>query len=244
MSRFHISSTFVNAAILTFAACMVFLQVFDSAAAGRVTREDGVVEWSTALLYLAAAGLFAWLAWKGPRRGWFWRLGLAVMFVLVAGEEISWGQRLLGFGTPETFENANVQQEFNLHNLDGIHGNVRAAGLLIVGVLCFLMPLADRLIEPVHRLFQHFAVPVFPLQATFAVALAMGFMVYPRIVSGEVVFAMDEVAELFLAVGFFWHAMSTYALYSTPTSARVATPHVLGAANPMSPTLRTATREQ
>jgi len=34
------------------------------------------------------------------------------------GEEISWGQRLFGFGTPKLINKYNVQGEFNLHNLD------------------------------------------------------------------------------------------------------------------------------
>jgi hypothetical protein len=44
-------------------------------------------------------------------------LGLAVVFFFGAGEEISWGQRILGFETPESVSQVNRQEEFNLHNL-------------------------------------------------------------------------------------------------------------------------------
>ena len=44
-------------------------------------------------------------------------LGLAALFFFGAGEEISWGQRILGFGTPQSLSQVNRQQEFNLHNL-------------------------------------------------------------------------------------------------------------------------------
>ena len=44
-------------------------------------------------------------------------LGLAILFLFGAGEEISWGQRILGFQTPETLSEVNRQEEFNLHNL-------------------------------------------------------------------------------------------------------------------------------
>src|SRR6185503_10252542 len=44
-------------------------------------------------------------------------LGLALLFFFGAGEEISWGQRILGFATPETLSHINRQEEFNLHNL-------------------------------------------------------------------------------------------------------------------------------
>ena len=44
-------------------------------------------------------------------------LGLALLCLLAAGEEISWGQRLLGLETGEAFRKLNYQGETNLHNL-------------------------------------------------------------------------------------------------------------------------------
>jgi hypothetical protein len=44
-------------------------------------------------------------------------LGLAALFFFGAGEEISWGQRILGFETPDSISQVNRQEEFNLHNL-------------------------------------------------------------------------------------------------------------------------------
>lgn len=44
-------------------------------------------------------------------------LGLAFLFFFGAGEEISWGQRILGFQTPDTLTQVNRQEEFNIHNL-------------------------------------------------------------------------------------------------------------------------------
>jgi hypothetical protein len=44
-------------------------------------------------------------------------VGLALLFFFGAGEEISWGQRLLGFETPQALSQVNRQEEFNLHNL-------------------------------------------------------------------------------------------------------------------------------
>ena len=47
-------------------------------------------------------------------------LGLAFLFFFGAGEEISWGQRILGFQTPQTLSQVNRQEEFNLHNLTAL----------------------------------------------------------------------------------------------------------------------------
>jgi len=41
---------------------------------------------------------------------------LSLFFFLLGGEEISWGQRVFGWGTPEIFS-GNVQHETNFHNL-------------------------------------------------------------------------------------------------------------------------------
>jgi hypothetical protein len=50
-------------------------------------------------------------------------LGLAALFFFGAGEEISWGQRILGFQTPEPLTEVNRQEEFNLHNLTVLETN-------------------------------------------------------------------------------------------------------------------------
>ena len=42
---------------------------------------------------------------------------LALVFFLFTMEEISWGQRILGFGTPAALEGVNQQDETTIHNL-------------------------------------------------------------------------------------------------------------------------------
>ena len=77
-------------------------------------QEDRIVEWATVWLFLAAgvAGLY----WSVGRRRMF--DGFVALFCLfVAGEEVSWGQRLIGYSAPEFFLRNNFQQELNLHNL-------------------------------------------------------------------------------------------------------------------------------
>lgn len=45
-------------------------------------------------------------------------LGLGFFYIVCAGEEVSWGQRVFGWETPESFAEANEQGETNLHNLE------------------------------------------------------------------------------------------------------------------------------
>jgi hypothetical protein len=51
----------------------------------------------------------------------FFTLFGAVM-LLIALEEIAWGQSLLGFETPALFERINEQQETTLHNIGPLQG--------------------------------------------------------------------------------------------------------------------------
>ncbi len=77
------------------------------------------MENATAGLFLLTGLLLFATAWaeKGfPQRCLYIPGGLVMVFV--AGEEISWGQRLIGFATPDALMDINAQEEFNLHNID------------------------------------------------------------------------------------------------------------------------------
>jgi hypothetical protein len=80
--------------------------------------EDGYIEYLTAffLLLTAFTCLNKGLTIESKISTAFFCL-LAILFFFGFGEEISWGQRLFGFETPEEIKLANTQQEFNLHNL-------------------------------------------------------------------------------------------------------------------------------
>ncbi|WP_428512990.1 hypothetical protein [Roseovarius sp.] len=84
-------------------------------------REDGIVEYGTAIfLFLASVVLFGnarSLKARGLTLAFGCTLFYGLLFFFAAGEEISWGQRIFGWETGETFQEINKQQETNLHNL-------------------------------------------------------------------------------------------------------------------------------
>src|SRR5574341_407472 len=51
----------------------------------------------------------------------------------ISGEEIAWGQRLLGLETPEKLEAGNLQGEITLHNIIGVLGVINLVMMLISG---------------------------------------------------------------------------------------------------------------
>jgi hypothetical protein len=86
-----------------------------------VTVEDGPVESAQVVLIILGAvlaGFAAAFLLRARARPWAMAYAAAVpLLLLIAGEEISWGQRLAGIATPRWFAARNLQGELNLHNL-------------------------------------------------------------------------------------------------------------------------------
>ncbi len=189
------------AAVLAALAALVAIGLYiaDRSTLIHLTREDGPVEYLTALLYLGAAACFAWLFIR-VRSGRLWSALLALGFFLIAGEEISWGQRIFGIGTPEALKESNVQEEFNLHNIEGLHGNIRLIGTLIFAALYIGLPALLIVMTPVRRLVQRLAFPVPTLLVTWLAVIGLSFSIGHRLLLGEIVFELDEMGEIYLAV--------------------------------------------
>ena len=112
------------------------LPVFDADAYYVLTREDSLFENIAAFLFfLTALLLLAIVAGgRGVPGRWLYILGV-LAFVFATGEEISWGQRIFGFETPNYLREINLQNEVNLHNIEWaqvlIYGSHRAGGMLL-----------------------------------------------------------------------------------------------------------------
>ena len=81
-------------------------------------REDYWVESLTAVWFLLAGLvlLVTALVERGILQRCVYILGGTAM-LFVAGEEISWGQRIFGFATPDFLMRLNEQKEFTVHNI-------------------------------------------------------------------------------------------------------------------------------
>lgn len=115
----------------------------------RYTVEDGLVEWLTVFGLLLGSGLcFIRFARLLRRRK---TIFLAITFLLglllfaVAGEEVSWGQRIFGIKSSEFFKENNTQGETNFHNMvvDGMKVNkiIFTYGLIAaLGIFLLIVP--------------------------------------------------------------------------------------------------------
>lgn len=96
-----------------------------------VGMEDGLVEWATCIFFLLTTPLAAWISLKNGYKKqflsalFFGILTLAALFL--SGEEISWGERILKFSSPDVLKANNVQQETTLHNIDPIQKKMSLA---------------------------------------------------------------------------------------------------------------------
>jgi hypothetical protein len=109
-----------------------------------LTDEDSVIENTQFVLLLMASLLSARSSARLLRTG---RRGLAILCLLfalaaffVAGEEISWGQRVFGIRTPERLEAINWQHEISAHNIYGFNGPFTYA-LMLIGLYGTVMPI-------------------------------------------------------------------------------------------------------
>lgn len=99
--------------LITLLLCFSLYLFMDEASMAWIGDEDNFFEWMTSLCFLASAVLcFMFFARK---RNIFFLL-LAIVFFVGFGEEISWGQRVFGYSTPESLVEINAQKEFNFHN--------------------------------------------------------------------------------------------------------------------------------
>lgn len=170
-----------------------------------LVQEDGALEWMTVWAFLLAAVVLVMVA-RGQRKaghGTPWlTLGVALFCFVFAMEEISWGQRLLGYRPPEYFLKENFQQEFNFHNVisTSLRKLVLKGVILGYGVLLPLLALA----KPVRDLARRFGPQVPPLALIPAFAATFWiYETYPWRFSGEIIELMLGLAFLFAASAAF-----------------------------------------
>lgn len=203
-------------------------------------REDGPIENLGAAMFFLAFCLFlaAYLSSSGfgnhfgrftTVRNLFYLL-LALLFLICAGEEISWGQRIFDWETPQVLLELNAQGETNLHNITIFHyqnpdGSRKSFAAMLLNMnrlfsifwlsYCVIVPLINRYSSRARWFFDRIGLPIAPicLGALFlSHAVLMQFLLeYAAGVSPKVYFSVNELKETnyaFMFVVFAWHELS------------------------------------
>lgn len=174
------------------------------------TGEDGFTETLQVLAYALALALTLALLPRLRRAGVASGLivlygGLALALVFMVGEEVSWGQRIVGFGTPALLAEANKQTEANLHNVYGVGATFKWLQMLAAGygaILPLLVVGWPRLAP--HRQRLAWLVPHWALVPYFAPLFL--WRLYRNLFEAPgqayfVVAEFNEVQELLFALG-------------------------------------------
>lgn len=169
-----------------------------------VSKEDGIFENLQFVLFLGASFLFGKIGWR------HWKLKntiLAIIFLIgallwlvVAAEEISWGQRIFGLEI-ESIQETSTKDEINIHNQKAIQEFVHPAYRMVAiyGMVSFF----------VYRLFLRRRWPDArwltpgPEFFLYFLGLYLAYTVFQAAPLPEFRIYFEESAELLLAVAVF-----------------------------------------
>ncbi len=193
-----------------------------------IGKEDSLFEWVTAIFFLLASVL-CFATFKRNKN--IFVLGLALMFFMGMGEEISWGQRIIGFNTPEELKMVNVQKETNIHNLEMFNdkylNGVKKTGLhrlLEINVLFRIFSVSFLILVPLIisqfgfgiKVNKKFKLPVAPVTMgiffliSWSVFYSTKYLLLPRGKAVGVYLSVGEVFECTAAYVYFAVALYFY----------------------------------
>jgi len=202
-------STF-NLSFLIMTCCLVVgvlymragAYVFTPIQLNMINMENGIIE-NLSVLFLIIAFLFSvtlLLKLRGQRARFVMHGIMAVLFFLMAGEEMSWGQNLFDLAEPAILNGINVQGEINLHNMFGYFADhFFIAGIFIYG---FVLPFFAHFSPFCRKFFDFFGIPIASL------GLAIGFFMVSMLqnwIAGALIalpagFRIEELRELLTAI--------------------------------------------
>lgn len=160
----------LNSIIIILSSMVIIL--LDENTINSLSAEDSFFEYLTAI-NLFIASLFFIILFVKTKNVFFLILFLICFFG--TGEEISWGQRIFNFETPENLNKINVQKEYNIHNIVGLnyidlHGNptqgikrlcnISVLSKLFLGFFGFVLPFLVYNIKMIRRLVLKIRLPI------------------------------------------------------------------------------------
>ena len=212
-------------------------------------EEDGLIESLTAGFFLVTSLSFFILFFKGGSvlrkdlltpfttiSSRYFFLILAFIFFFGFGEEISWGQRIFNFDTPEFIAKSNTQKEFTIHNLELFDGKDMIGTPKAIFVRLFTMkqlflyaffffllmiPLLNKKFRGFNQLFENFNIPIAPIWLGWLFVGNFGVYAIIRILAAtktnaEFMHGITEIQEfnfsiVLLLLPFYWLNIKSFA---------------------------------
>lgn len=169
--------------------------------------DDGPVEWLQVAFFVLALVMGIGIVIRAIRANRYDQATLFFVFALtmlfISGEEVSWGQRIIGWETPPELAEINKQNETTLHNI-GEALSVINFGMMIIGLVGSVAYVLNRWVR-IERYWQQanwFLIPPFFLSSAFFVLFLYKFIRFAFLPeSAFTITKYSEWAELCLAFG-------------------------------------------
>jgi hypothetical protein len=208
--------TFISLLLLLFFLLNIFVvaaNFIDPVYGHELLEEDRLVENFTALFLLFAAFYVLIMVVSHKNQQWLpkiMQILLVLALIFMAGEEISWGQRIFGWQTTGIFKADNLQGETNFHNLkvDGVKLNkwVFTWGLGAIGGFAFLIaPYLYRISAGFSKFVNKFGATIPQYKQTLLLVISYAFVFI--IPSHPELFPSNRSSELWecnVAFVIFW----------------------------------------
>lgn len=176
--------------------------------------EDGLFESLQFFFYLGSSIIaFSIAAREYKKRKYVFTIcliALTLLMFLVAGEEMSWGQRFLKIQSPEILVQYNEQKEINIHNLNGIN-SYQYLYYMFVSLSCFSSWMILRYSpKRIRSLFK----PIIPPWYLMGYFLPIFFIYFYIKVFQGTHLEWREFGELLLASGFLFYFLEIRRVHS------------------------------
>lgn len=176
-----------------------------------LVQEDGLVEIIQVILLLFAS-YFSLRLFKlnlHKKKIIALIMGLAFIgFFFIAGEEISWGQRIFNWSTPDHYAVTNIQGETNIHNNQSMFGLSMRIYIIIGLYGSFAWITIPLLKKHVSKSWIKYFVPESILMPYFLPSLAYNY--YRVFVVGVSLDKWEEITELLLYLAITLHLGKLY----------------------------------
>jgi len=131
--------------------------------------EDGIFESLTAIAFFSSSFFILKSILLLRKKSTIWNkneykiifialVSIGIIFLFIALEEISWGQRIFGLETPSRLSQLNLQNELNIHNIfTPVFREVYFSIGVLILLIMIIAPLIDRILcsSFYHHVFPH-----------------------------------------------------------------------------------------
>ena len=180
----------------------------------KMNTEGGFIEYGTSLTFLLSA-IFAFsvarffMTRKNKFLGYFYYFISAGTF-FVGMEEISWGQKLIGFESTDFFQNYNSQKEITLHNLIWVNEYLDK-GLMFVALIGGMSWLTYTLVSRAkHNYRVKFVIPRWFFASFFLIVSLFFYLVEYIAIWNADIENFQESVELIFSLGGFSFILSNF----------------------------------